>query len=91
MSVQPEALGTKGSFSKCYPCSRSDLLPIFPVEQTVFYHLIQDADLDRPESIREVLTTVRASGGAVLRYHRWSNKKKVYLKYEPKAAASVGS
>lgn len=58
---------------------------------TVFYHLIQDADLDRPKSVRRVLTTVRASGGAVLRYHRWDAKKKAYLKYEPKAVASVGS
>lgn len=52
---------------------------------TIFYHLIQAANLDRPESVREVLTTVRASGGAVLRYHRWDDKKKAYLKYEPKA------
>jgi hypothetical protein len=58
---------------------------------TVFYHLIQDADLDRPESIREVLTTVRASGGAVLRYHRWDDNKRAYLKYEPKAVASLRS
>src|SRR5712691_2981119 len=34
MSASAWALGTNGSFSKCYPCSRSDLLPIFPVVQT---------------------------------------------------------
>ena len=32
MSASARALGIKGSFSKCYLCSRSDLLPMFPVE-----------------------------------------------------------
>ena len=32
-SAKHNRAGTKGSFSKCYPRSRSDLLPIFPVEQ----------------------------------------------------------
>ena len=35
MSAPAETLETKGSFSMCYLCSRSDLLPIFPVEQWV--------------------------------------------------------
>jgi hypothetical protein len=51
---------------------------------TVFYHLMPTAKLDRPETVREVLTKVRAAGGAILRYHRWDNDKGAYLKYEPK-------
>ena len=58
---------------------------------TVFYHLILKAKLDQPETVRQVLTTVRAAGGAVLRYHRWDQKKRAYLRYEPKAAATIGS
>jgi hypothetical protein len=34
MSASAWAQGTHGSFSMCYPCSRSNLLPIFPVEQS---------------------------------------------------------
>lgn len=58
---------------------------------TVFYHLIRKAKFDQPETVQRVLTTVRAAGGAVLRYHRWDKKKGAYLKYDPKAVASIGS
>jgi hypothetical protein len=58
---------------------------------TVFYHLILKAKLDQPETVKQVLTTVRAAGGAILRYHRWDDKKRAYLKYEPKAAATIGN
>lgn len=51
---------------------------------TIFYHLMPKADLDDPKTVREVLTKVKAAGGAVLRYYRWDRKNKEYMKYEPK-------
>ena len=56
---------------------------------TVFYHLIRKAKFDQPKTVRQVLTTVRAAGGAILRYHRWDSKKGAYLKYEPKAVSTI--
>ena len=51
---------------------------------TVFYHLIlKKAKLDQPPTVKDVLTTVRAGGGALLRYYRWDDGRRRYLKYEP--------
>jgi hypothetical protein len=57
---------------------------------SVFYNLIlKKAKLEQPSTVKDVLTTVRSAGGAILRYHRWDDAKRKYRKYEPKAVGSA--
>jgi hypothetical protein len=48
---------------------------------TLFYHLLPDADLDKKESVQDVLDNIKAAGVGSFIYFRWDDVRKKYLRY----------
>ena len=48
---------------------------------TLFYHLLPDANLDKKESVRGVLNSIKAAGVGSFIYFRWDDMRRKYLRY----------